>query len=122
MVDALKIVEDFIGCWNSGDMDGVYAAMADDIIWDNIPMGPVQGIEGCKGLMANFPPMEGVEFETHHISASGNIVMTERTDKFLIGGRWRPIRLMGIFEVNADGKIQHWRDYFDMAEFQKEFA
>lgn len=121
-MDALKTVKDFIGCWNSGDMDGVYTLMADDIIWDNIPMGPVQGIDGCKGLMANFPPMEGVEFVTHHIMANGNVVMTERTDKFLIAGRWRPIRLMGIFEVNDAGKIQHWRDYFDMAEFQKEFA
>jgi limonene-1,2-epoxide hydrolase len=48
--------------------------------------------------------------------------MTERTDKFLVGGKWRAIRLMGIFEINTDGKVQHWRDYFDMAEFQREFA
>ena len=121
-VNAQTVVETFIDAWNRSDMDAAYALMADDIIWDNIPMGPVQGIEGCKGLMANFPPIEGIEFITHHISAKGNVVMTERTDKFLVGGTWRAIRLMGIFEINDAGKVQAWRDYFDMAEFQREFA
>jgi limonene-1,2-epoxide hydrolase len=49
-------------------------------------------------------------------------VLTERTDKFLVGGTWRAIRVMGTFEVNTEGKIARWRDYFDLAEFQREFA
>jgi limonene-1,2-epoxide hydrolase len=119
---ALTIVEAFIAAWNRNDLDAVYAMMAPDIIWDNIPLGPVTGIAGCQALMTQFPPMEGIDFVTHHIMANGNVVMTERTDKFLVGGSWRSIRLMGIFEVNAAGQIQHWRDYFDMVEFQREFA
>ena len=121
-MDAQSIVEDFIAAWNRNDLETAFGMMADDIIWDNIPMGPVQGVEGCKALMGQFPPIEGIEFVTHHILANGNIVMTERTDKFLIGGKWRAIRLMGIFELNDAGKIKHWRDYFDMVEFQREFA
>ena len=117
-----SIVEDFIAAWSRNDMDAVYSMMADDIVWDNIPMGPAHGIEGCKALMANFPPVEGIDFDTHYIAATGNMVLTERTDKFLIGGTWRAIRLMGIFEVNRAGKIQNWRDYFDMAEFNREFV
>jgi limonene-1,2-epoxide hydrolase len=119
---AQSIVGDFIAAWNRNDLETAFGMMADDIIWDNIPMGPVQGVEGCKALMGQFPPIEGIEFVTHHIVANGNIVMTERTDKFLIGGTWRAIRLMGIFELNDAGKIKHWRDYFDMVEFQREFA
>lgn len=121
-MNAQQIVEDFIDAWNRGDMRAVFGAMAEDIVWDNVPMGPVTGIEGCKELLGRFPPIDGIEFATHHIVASGNTVMTERTDKFLIGGKWRSIRLMGIFELNAEGKVQHWRDYFDMAEFEREFA
>lgn len=121
-VNALAIVEAFIAAWNRSDIEAAFAMMAPDIIWDNIPMGPVTGIEGCRALMAQFPPMDGIEFVTHHIMARGNVVMTERTDKFLVEGRWRSIRLMGIFEVNPAGQIAHWRDYFDMAEFQREFA
>lgn len=121
-MNALTIVEDFIAAWNRSDLEGAFALMADDIIWHNIPMEPAVGIEGCRALMEQFPPSEGIEFETHFIMASGNAVMTERTDRFLIGGKWRAIRVMGIFETNDAGKIAKWRDYFDLAEFQREFA
>ena len=119
---AQAIVEAFIAAWNRGDIDGAFAMMAPDIVWDNIPLGPATGIDACRALMARFPPAEGIDFVVHHIATNGNMVLTERTDRFLIGGRWRDIRLMGIFEIDAAGRIAHWRDYFDMAEFQQAFA
>ncbi len=117
-----QTVEVFITAWNTGDMAGAFGLMADDIVWHNIPMEPAVGIAGCQALMGTFPPIEGTEWITHNIAANGNVVLTERTDKFLIAGTWRAIRVMGTFEVNAEGKIAQWRDYFDMAEFQREFA
>jgi limonene-1,2-epoxide hydrolase len=117
-----QTVEAFIAAWNRNDLDAAFAMMADDIIWHNIPMEPAIGIDGVKALMAQFPPSDGIDFVTHHIAANGNIVLTERTDKFLIGGTWRAIRVMGTFEIDKAGKVAKWRDYFDMAEFQREFA
>jgi len=61
-------------------------------------------------------------FETHFIAANGNTVLTERTDWFQMKGRKRTIRVMGTFELNDAGKIQRWRDYFDSAEFVREFG
>ena len=62
--------------------------------------------------------MEKVEFETLHIAANGNVVLTERIDSFFFpGNTHRPARSSGTFEVNDDGKITHWRDYFDMNQF-----
>jgi limonene-1,2-epoxide hydrolase len=119
---AQKIVEDFIAAWNRMDVPGALAMMAEDATWDNIPMGPAKGMVEIQGIMAQFPPAEGIEFVTHHIATNGNVVLTERTDKFLIGGKWRALRVMGTFEINDADKIQHWRDYFDMAEMQREFA
>lgn len=117
-----ETVEAFIAAWNRSDLESAYGMMADDIVWHNIPMDPAVGVDACRALMAQFPPSEGIEFETHHIAANGNVVLTERTDKFLIGGTWRNIRVMGTFEVNEAGRIAKWRDYFDMLEFQREFA
>jgi limonene-1,2-epoxide hydrolase len=119
---AQQIVEKFIAKWNAMDVSGALAMMAPDAIWDNIPMGPAKGMAEIQGVMAQFPPAEGIDFITHHIAASGNVVLTERTDKFLIAGKWRALRVMGTFEINDAGQIQHWRDYFDMAEMQREFA
>lgn len=121
-MNAQQIVEDFIAAWNRSDLPAAFAMMADDIVWHNMPMEPAFGIEACKTLMASFPPSDGIHFDTHHIVAKGKIVMTERTDGFLIDGRWRKIVLMGIFEINDDGKIGKWRDYFDLGQFQREFA
>lgn len=115
-------VQDFVAAWNRLDLDAVYAMMADDIVWDNVPMGPVKGHEGVKGLMAGFQPIDECNWEIHHIAENGNSVMTERTDRFLIGRRWRSIRVMGLFLFNSDGRITLWRDYFDMGEFQREFS
>jgi limonene-1,2-epoxide hydrolase len=121
-MSAQAIVEDFIAAWNRMDIPGALAMMADDAVWDNIPMGPAKGMEAIMAVMAQFPPAEGIEFITHHIAANGNIVLTERTDRFLIADKWRSVRVMGVFEINEAGKIQHWRDYFDLAEMHREFA
>jgi len=119
----VEIVEAFIGKWNDNDIEGAFAMMSEDAIWHNIPMEPAVGIDAMRALMDGFPPVEGIDFESHFIAANGNVVMTERTDKFILeGGKQASIRLMGIFEIGDDGKITKWRDYFDMMEFQREFA
>jgi limonene-1,2-epoxide hydrolase len=117
-----ETVEAFIAAWNRRDMETVYAMMADDIIWDNIPLAPAKGIEAVRAMMDGFPPMEACNWIVHAIAANGNTVLTERTDGFtLAGGKQASIRVMGVFEINADGKICAWRDYFDSAEFEREF-
>lgn len=63
------------------------------------------------------------DWQTHAIAVNGNTALTERTDIFHFkDGRRAAIRVMGTFEIGADGRITAWRDYFDMLEFQREFA
>ncbi|MDP1670610.1 MAG: limonene-1,2-epoxide hydrolase family protein, partial [Alphaproteobacteria bacterium] len=57
----------------------------------------------------------------HIAEASGGVVMTERTDKFLMNGQWLELPVMGVFEIK-DGKIAKWRDYFDLGQFQTQVA
>ena len=117
-----ETVEAFIAAWNSLDMESAFGLMADDVVWHNIPLEPANGIEAVQAMMDGFPAMEGCNWETHAIAANGNTVLTERTDNFILeGGKKASIRVMGTFELNDAGKIQNWRDYFDSAEFQREF-
>jgi limonene-1,2-epoxide hydrolase len=46
-------------------------------------------------------------------------VLTERIDKFEVGGKWIALPVMGAFELR-EGKISAWRDYFDLAQFTKQ--
>ncbi len=120
----IETVEAFIGHWNSGDMEAMFALCTDDVVWHNIPMDPIAGKaamrEAVVGFMIN---VERCEWETHSIAANGNTVLTERTDAFALkDGRRAALRVMGTFELDSAGLISAWRDYFDMAEFQREFA
>ena len=64
-------------------------------------------------------PAESIEFEVLHLSSSGDVVHTERVDRFLIAGRKAELPVAGVFEVRA-GKIAAWRDYFDLQVFLKQ--
>ena len=53
-----------------------------------------------------------IEITIVHVAANEDVIMTERVDDFLVGGRRIPLPVMGACEVR-DGKIAAWRDYFD---------
>ena len=119
-----QTVEAFIAHWNACDIDAMLALCADDIIYHNIPMEPVTGTAQMRAMVESFlGDIDRCEWQTHAIAANGNTVLTERTDAFrLTGGKRAAIRVMGTLELDADGRIIAWRDYFDMAEFAREFA
>ena len=49
---------------------------------------------------------------------AGNLVLNERIDTFVVDGKKSGGPVAGVFELDADGKIKAWRDYFDMSAFQ----
>ena len=116
----IEIVSDFCASWDRLDWPAIHGALADDIVYHNIPMAPCRGIAEFKAFYGGFP-VSAAQFEVHHIAAAGAVVMTERTDRFTMGDKRITIRVMGIFEI-VDGKIAVWRDYFDMAEFSAQMA
>lgn len=122
MSEHKRLVLDFIDAWNRLDYDDIYGAMTDDIFYHNIPMEPCDGMAEVKAFFDsgafNF---EEAQWDVHHIATTGDVVLTERTDRFKMNGQWIAIRVMGTFEIR-DGKIAKWRDYFDLAEFQGQVA
>ncbi|MGB3471126.1 MAG: limonene-1,2-epoxide hydrolase family protein [Erythrobacter sp.] len=118
----IETIRAFIAAWDEYDLEKIYSFMADDIEWTDVPLSTVVGIAAVRAKMEQFPGVEACGFETHHIAANGNVVLTERTDWFQMKGRRRTIRVMGTFELNDAGKIVRWRDYFDSAEFVREFG
>jgi len=112
---AIRIVRDFCAAWDRLDEGAILAALSDDIFYHNIPMAPVEGIAAFKAFLTGFP-VSSAEFEIHHIAGTGNVVLTERTDRFVIAGKSVVIRVMGTFVIK-DGRISEWRDYFDLSEF-----
>ncbi|MFN4020382.1 MAG: nuclear transport factor 2 family protein [Erythrobacter sp.] len=118
-----ETVTAFIGHWNSGEIEAMYALCADDVVWHNIPMEPVVGMAAFRAAVDGFMgDIAACDWQIHAIAANGNTVLTERTDAFTFkDGRRAAIRVMGAFDLDDSGRIVGWRDYFDMGEFQREF-
>ncbi len=114
----IQIITDFITAWADFDTDKIMDFFTPDCVYHNIPMDPVKGTEAIRGVIQGFAGMATkIEWELHQVAeTSGGVVLTERTDKFLIGEKWVALPVMGSFELEA-GKISAWRDYFDMQQF-----
>jgi limonene-1,2-epoxide hydrolase len=85
-----------------------------------MPMEPVNGADAIRGVVEMFVnPAEEIDWEIMCTAENGNRVLNERLDKFVIGGKEVALPVMGIFDV-VEGKIAVWRDYFDMATWQRQ--
>ncbi len=122
MDDPLELVTRFCKAWPALDLDEIMSFFADDAVYHNIPVDPVQGVEAIRATIAGFTQgVQSVEFEVRHAAVSGNVVLTERVDRFHAGERTIALPVMGTFEI-SDGKITAWRDYFDLNQFMSQVA
>lgn len=118
-----EIVRRFCDAAARRDVKELGAYFTNDAVYHNIPIAPVTGRAAIEATLAQFlTPATSCEFEILAIAASGNVVLTERIDRFVLGGKSIALPVMGTFEVTAEGKIEAWRDYFDMAQFTSQMA
>ncbi len=115
-------VNEFISRVVAGDLDVACELVSLDVEYDNVPMGKNHGREAMKTFLSSMSGFDEVQFVVHRQTVTGNIVMNERSDRFRSGEKWIDLPVAGIFEVNADGKISLWRDYFDVATFTNQMA
>ena len=113
-----RTVESLLYAMHDEDFDTVEAAMADNIVWQNVGYPTIRGRDQIMKLFRRGEGRFGFEVKIHRIAAEGNTVLTERTDALIIG----PLRIQfwvcGVFEVHA-GRITLWRDYLDLFDFAK---
>jgi limonene-1,2-epoxide hydrolase len=118
-MDAEQVVNDFIAAVGRKDQQAAMALVAEDCYYDNVPVGDMRGHEKMLEVLGPMFASKGpVQFEVHRQACTGNIVMNERTDRFVMKGKEIAIPVAGIFEVE-NGKITFWRDYFDNGMFMK---
>jgi limonene-1,2-epoxide hydrolase len=120
MSDNLALVRAFVDAWNRMDLEAVLGYLAPDVVYHNMPMEPLHGVESVREALAPFlAPATNVDWEVLHIAESGDSVLTERVDRFWYGPLKIEIPVMGTFDIRR-GKIARWRDYFDLAHFQRQ--
>jgi limonene-1,2-epoxide hydrolase len=118
-----EIVTDFIAACSGRDIDVIMDYIAPDCFYHNIPMPALTGEAAIRENLTGFLAMAAeIDWVLYHIAESAaGVVLTERLDRFNIGGRWIEMPLMGIFELEG-GKIKSWKDYFDLGQFNAQMA
>ena len=125
-----RIVVEFCQAWGDGDtarpdidkIIGMFAEHGEWQLW--IPAGPT--FKGRAALRAEIDRQCGFSTFMHcgitRIVSSGRYVVTERVDHFTMHGIRVEHALMAIYEIDADGKIAAWREYFDTADIGKQLG
>ena len=118
----LETVHAFLDAAEKRDYDTAFTLVTDDLEYHNIPIPPVYGPQGFKDTFEMLLSMcQGFEVVIHREVAQGDIVMNERTDRFLQNGKWVELPVAGVFVVR-DGKVAIWHDYFDLDTIMKQLA
>lgn len=118
-----EVVTAFIRAIERKDVDAAVAMAAPDISYENMPIEPIVGQDGLRATLEMFlAPATEVDWRILRQHEIGSSVVHERLDRFKIGDGWLELPIAGVFEVTGDGLIHLWRDYFDMATYQRRLA
>ena len=123
MATSEAVVDAFLAAVQAKDVDAALALMADDVVYDNVPIGPMSGKDAVRATLEGFlAPTAGVDWQIRRQVAAGNVVVNERVDRFQMGNGWLELPVAGFFEVTDEGLIALWRDYFDMPTYMNQLT
>lgn len=114
-----RIVRDFIEAWSRLDGQELAGFFAEDGVYHNMPIAPVRGRANVEAFIRAFiGTWTETTWDLVHIACVGDVVIAERVDRTRAGGKSVDLPCVGVFELEA-GKIKVWRDYFDLATYQR---
>jgi limonene-1,2-epoxide hydrolase len=123
-----KLVASFLEAWGDGlterpDTEAIGRALSEDVRWQLwLPGGPT--LCGKAAVLADIERQ--LRFATHMrcsvitMTSDARTVVTERLDTFRSGDRVIQHSLCAVFEIDDDGKIAAWREYFDVADLDRQ--
>jgi limonene-1,2-epoxide hydrolase len=122
-LEALQTVTLFLAKMGDRDLDAAMELLAEDIVFENPPMAPPSNRAVGRAIIRQrhtrlFERVVAVSWPVSHIVANGNVVMTERYDKFWFapgtfpGGDYQACHILSLWYVE-DGLIKLWRDMYD---------
>ncbi len=120
----LETAKTFFAHWSANRIEEALAMLADDVLYDNVPLPDMSGRDNVRKFHADFGIGTAfkVDWQVTRIAASGNVVLNERIDIFTHeSGGQITLPVMGTLTVE-NGEITLWRDYFDLASFEQQLA
>jgi limonene-1,2-epoxide hydrolase len=121
-MEPIEVVHAFLAAMEKKDYESALALIADDVEYINGNSPSVVGPEGIRQTLEPFfAPLKENDFQLLRQATNGNVVMLERLDRHLAEHGWFELPVTGVMEV-VDGKINYWREYFDLAVIQDDIV
>ena len=118
---AIATVRGFCTSWAGEEPERMLDFFADDAVWIDGDRDVHRGKAALrKELLAQRMAVGPVFMELVTVLSDGRTVLTERIDTNVLDGREFPLKVAGAFEVDDDGLITRWQDYFDEAGFMRQ--
>ena len=120
---AETVVRKYLAAWKRSDLDELVSFISDDAVFTDGPRGVHHGIDAIRAeleTMVKVVPSTSVDIKK--LVASGGTVMVERVDSFKLGGRPFDLEVAAVFDVDDNGRIKRWRDYYDLKSLEDRIA
>jgi limonene-1,2-epoxide hydrolase len=119
----VEIILAFCKAGQARDVEAQMAFIPDDGTYHNMPDDPIVGKANIRALLTGYlTGSDATEIQVHAIAeARPGLVLTERLDRFRSKGKWIDCPVMGAAEIE-NGKIKHWRDYYDNLRLSKQMG
>jgi limonene-1,2-epoxide hydrolase len=112
---AESVVREFHAAWLQSDLDELVSFFSNDAVYTDGPRGTHHGIDAIRaelGNMVKMVPSTKIDIKT--LLANDGTVMVERVDNFKIDGKPFDLEVAAVFELDNEGLIKRWRDYYDL--------
>jgi limonene-1,2-epoxide hydrolase len=120
---AESVIRTYLAAWRRSDVDELCSFFTDDAVYTDGPRGVHRGIDAIRaelGAMVKMIPSTDIDTKT--LVANCGTVMVERVDNFDIAGKPFDMDVAAVFEVDNDGRITRWREYYDLKSIQDRIA
>ena len=119
MHDNDALVRAFLAAWEGRDSAFILDHLTDDAVYHAVPLDPIVGKAALRAWVEGFAAVPPGRLEIRNQTATGDVVMNERTDRITIEGRVVTLPICAVFELRH-GRISAWREYFDLAGLRRE--
>jgi uncharacterized protein (TIGR02246 family) len=110
-----SVVRKFFAPWVDPKPDELASFFHDDAVWVDGPQGVRRGVDAIKSeLAAQLKVTRGVNVDVKTLVSDGETVMVEQVSNSSIRGNPVSAVVMAVFEFDADSRITHWREAYDL--------
>ncbi len=110
-----QVVRGFLTALKRSDVSELVSFFSADAVWTDGPRGTYRGVDAIRTeIESQVQLVPSLTVEVRNLVANDGLVMVERVDTFETQGKSFDLDVVGVFEIDGDGKITRLRDYYDL--------